>query len=205
MRTKALTILIGFIACLLPANAITVNEIMSRAVKATTGTGNLTATFAISSPSGNGPVKGNIAVSGSKFAFTSPQTSIIFNGETQWTVDNEAKEVSIYNPDTDEIQQVNPFAIIRNHQSLYKSRLISSSNGLYKIELTPKDSAQSMSKIMLTLTAADYMPASIVLHLSDGNIINVEVTGIRTGVNIPSSRFVFNKGNYPGYEIIDLR
>ncbi len=202
---KKIILLIAFVATSLTLSAKTdVNDVMSRTVNTLTSKGSLSASFNIYTDVAN-KTQGQIKVSGKKYLFTSAVNNVIFNGKTQWNIDKQTKEVNIYQPDNDEIAQTNPFAIISAYKTAYKSKLLSSSSSSYKVELTPTSNAQSLKKVVVTINAASMLPTKVVMTLTDGNTLQIDITDIKTGVNISSSNFVFKKSSYPGYEIVDLR
>lgn len=154
---------------------------------------------------GQPSVTGNIAVQGDKFAVTTSVNSTIYDGKTQWTISNDDKEISIFEPTADEIAQVNPFSIIRNYSRDYNLKPIASDNSVVKMQLTPKNADSSIKKVVITFSASTKLPSLMAITLDDGSVLHVTISDISTNSNIPSSRFVVSLKNYPGYEVIDLR
>ena len=93
---------------------------------------------------------GSIIVAGNKFVISTPQLSTWFDGKTQWSYSSSVNEVNITNPTADELQQINPFAIISSFRNNFNASMLNSPKGSFKIQLTPKKSNQSIKKVELT-------------------------------------------------------
>lgn len=199
-----LSILIMAMIPLAASPAVSADTILKRTAGKITSSRTLTANFTITGQSDT-TIKGNAAVDGNKFKFSSSENSIAYNGKTQWTADASTREITIIEPEPDEIQQLNPFAVIKNYNSLYRCRLIASSGGSYRIEMLPKSGDGSITKILLTINSSDYMPTRLEMHLSDNSTVSINISDIKTGINIPASKFVLKASDFPGYEQIDLR
>lgn len=199
-----LTILMVAIASLGTISAESAGSILKQTASKITVSKKLTADFSIHGQNGS-TIKGNATVDGNKFAFISPESSVIYNGKTQWTADASTKEITIIEPEPEEMQQLNPFAIIKSYDSSYQCRLISTAGNNYRIEMTPKDSDNSISKAILTINSSTYLPSRVEMRLSDGTTLRIDITNIKTKVNIPSTKFVLQTKDFPGYEQIDLR
>ena len=106
---------------------------------------------------------GSIIVAGNKFAISTPQLSTWFDGNTQWSYSPNIKEVNITTPTSDELQQINPFAIISSIRNNFNSKLLSSAKGTYKNQLTPKKSNQSIKNVEFTLISSTYFPSLIII------------------------------------------
>lgn len=184
--------------------AVNLSTFMKEAAAKITSASSVTASFKIDA-AGQPSVTGNIAVQGDRFAVTSSVNSTTFDGSTQWTVSNNDREISIFEPTDDEIAQVNPFSIIRNYGRDYTTKLISSDSSNVKVQLSPKDKNSSIKSIVITFNAAAKLPRQMAITLDDGTILHVNISEINLNANIPASRFVVNLKDYKGYEIIDLR
>lgn len=185
------------------ASAETATGILDKTANKLTAAKTFSADFSMSG--GDGEVNGSMYVDGDKFAMTSNLTSIWYDGKTQWSAAHDIEELTIFEPTAEEIAQINPIAIIKNYKNDFSCRLLSSSASLYSIELIPTDKTAPFSKIMLTISASNYMPSKIVTTMRDGNTITLKITNIKTGINLNPSVFVCNKKSLGGYEIIDLR
>ena len=198
---KILAIVALFVA--LMANAVSAESVLDKVAEKLTAKKTLTATFRISN-SVEGVATGEIALSGDKFVFDAKGIATVFDGTTQWTIDDSINEISITEPTPEEIEQINPFAIIKSYKAGYKPRLLKAANGLHRVELVPKVE-NSVKKIVIAVEPQTSLPKSLTLTMADGSNLNIEIMTMELGVNMPSSRFEVNKDNYPGYEIVDMR
>lgn len=205
MKSRILSFFLMLTACLTGVSAATSSaSFMKDAAAALTTSKSASAAFRVEC-AGQPSVTGNIAVQGDKFAVTTSVNSTIYDGKTQWTISNDDKEISIFEPTADEIAQVNPFSIIRNYSRDYNLKPIASDNSVVKMQLTPKNADSSIKKVVITFSASTKLPSLMAITLDDGSVLHVTISDISTNSNIPSSRFVVSLKNYPGYEVIDLR
>ena len=148
---------------------------------------------------------GSIIVAGNKFVISTPQLSTWFDGKTQWSYSSSVNEVNITNPTADELQQINPFAIISSFRNNFNASMLNSTKGSFKIQLTPKKSNQSIKKVELTLNSSTYFPSLIVITAKNNTKATIKVKTINAGGVQSTSTFTFNAKKYPGVEIVDLR
>lgn len=154
---------------------------------------------------GGGPVQGSLLMSGAKFAMTTPQLSVWYNGKTQWTLMTESQEVSISEPDAQEMMAVNPFAILSSPQSHYTIRRLSDSNGRYRIELKPVDKMAEIERYVLFVNSSTYWPSAVLVEFPDGRKMDLVIDSIVAGKAKAASAFAYDAKKYPAIEIIDLR
>ena len=183
--------------------AINANEVLTNASEKYQKDGSISAQFTLSGV-GNS-TDGTITISGDKFHLSTPFLSIWYNGRTQWTYSAETNEVNITEPTVEELQQVNPFAIINSFRMQFNATLLKSANSMYRIQLTPLKSVNtSISKAIVTLNASTLYPNEIALTI-DNNIITIKTKNIKAIKNVPHKTFVFDEKKYPNAEIVDLR
>ena len=183
--------------------AINANEVLTNASEKYQKDGSISAQFTLSGV-GNS-TDGTITISGDKFHLSTPLLSIWYNGRTQWTYSAETNEVNITEPTVEELQQVNPFAIINSFRMQFNATLLKSANSMYRIQLTPLKSVNtSISKAIVTLNASTLYPNEIALTI-DNNIITIKTKNIKAIKNVPHKTFVFDEKKCPNAEIVDLR
>lgn len=154
--------------------------------------------------SGNQRSAGDITVDGNRFYLTTPDMTTWFDGKTQWSYSPAAKEVSVSEPTSSELEQVNPFAVVESLGKQYTGRRVTSPKGMHRLELTPKGKSD-YSKVVLTLNAADYIPTEVTLTSTDRTVTTIKLLSV-TKIKAPSSAtFRFDPKKYPRAEIIDLR
>ena len=181
--------------------AISANEILTNATNKYTSSKSISATFNIIN---NGSNTGSITIAGDKFVITTAQLSTWFDGKTQWSYAPSANEVNISEPTQEELQQLNPFAIIGSFRNDYNAKLLDKKNG-YKISLTPKNANPTIKNIVITFNSSTFLPSLIVITTKSNTKATIKVKSINVGNALPASTFTFNASKYPGIEIIDLR
>lgn len=187
----------------LSVNANDANSILANASNNLVKSKSISANFSIIN---NGsPEQGSITIAGDKFTITTDELSTWFDGKTQWTYSSSINEVNISEPTPEELQFINPFAIIRNFKTEFNAKLLSNTNGVYKIILTPKNKNTSMKNIELSLNSSSFFPTLVVINATNNIKTTIKVKSIKTGGTLPISTFTFNANNYPNIEIIDLR
>lgn len=155
---------------------------------------------------GHGSVNGSIKVQGKSFVISHAQVSTWFDGKTQWNYSHSSNEVTISTPTPEEIQAVNPYALLSSYKSLYTATLEKSKiPGTYAILLTAKSKSSAVKKATLYLRHKDYQPARVDVTADDGSVSTIIITGIQTGQSYGPSTFRFNAKAYPGVTVVDLR
>lgn len=116
-------------------------------------------------------------------------------------------EVNITEPTAEELQMVNPYAIISGFRSTFTSRQVKSATaGNHEVDLFPKESGSDIKSVRLTISRRTYLPVKIVFSLSDGTAVIIVLSHTKGGANYPASTFMFEKNLVPaGTPVIDLR
>lgn len=148
---------------------------------------------------------GTLTICGDRFTISSPQISSWYDGKTQWTYSTQTGEVNITEPTPEELQQVNPFAIINSFRKSYKAALLKSPSTEKKIRLTALNQKNDIKSVVLTLAASTLYPTSIELTLSNRRVITIKVESVVAGNALPLSDFRFDAKKYPGIPVVDLR
>lgn len=182
----------------------TAEDILDSATQKYQSAKSLTATFAVTE-SGNA-VNGTIIVSGDRFNVTTPEMSIWYDGRTQWTYSASTQEVNITEPTAEELQQVNPFAIINSFRNAYNATIIKSESGKHVLQLTPRSSQYpNIRRVILTLSSNTLLPSEIKISTENNSEITIKTDHIAVGKALPASTFTFDGKKFPQAEIIDLR
>ena len=149
-------------------------------------------------------LNGKIVISGEKFVLTSTAISTWFDGTTQWSYDSKSKEVNITEPTAEELQQINPFAIISSFQQSFKPMLLKAPKGQYKVNLTAKDKKADIKHAIVTFNASTYLPTEIQMDTPNGKL-TIKVKNAAVGGALPLTTFRFDKAKYPKAKVVDLR
>lgn len=157
----------------------------------------------------NGLLVGDIRLKGEKFFLKTTDALTWFDGETQWSYLVESEEVNISNPTSEELQGINPYALLSMYEQgfvyeLGKTRTYRG-RSIYEVILTASDKHKEMSRIVLYVTRDTYQPLYIVAELNNGSSTEITITNYKEGLKFADSLFVFDRKQYPRAEIIDLR
>lgn len=199
------TLFIILFICSINVYGTSANDILNEAANKYKSEKSLSAKFTITD-SGNS-TNGEITTSGDKFHITMPIMTIWYDGHTQWTYAPATNEVNITEPVADELQQVNPFAIISSFREKYNAVLLkSSSKNTHLIKLAPiKSNASNINNVTIELNVKTLFPQKIALTLNNNNVISIDILNVSAGKSLPHITFTFDSKLYPNAEIIDLR
>jgi chaperone LolA len=153
--------------------------------------------------------KGSIYMKGSKYRVSFVGQEIFCDGKTVWTYDQSSNEVTITQLDASN-NTITPQKLFTNFYDkdfLYKLNGESKVNGktIQEIEMTPNDKTRPFHKVYLMIDKKTNTIYSTKVLEKEGNRYIYTVTSLDTKATIPDSKFVFNKNDYPGVEVIDLR
>lgn len=148
---------------------------------------------------------GTLTIAGDRFIISSPQISSWYDGKTQWTYSTQTGEVNITEPTPEELQQVNPFAIISSFRKLYKASLLKSAAGEHRISLTALNPKTDIKSVVLTLNSSSLYPTDIELTMSNKRKVDIKVNSVSAGLAIPVADFRFDPKKHPGIPVVDLR
>ena len=148
---------------------------------------------------------GTLILKGEQFRIDLDKQLIINDGKINWVYLKEMNEVQImdYDPEEDDMS---PNKLITIYEEDYKSAYVEtkSENGVqvHIIDLFPSKSGPFL-KIRLTINALKDQINTIVLSDKNGGTYSYKINSFKTDSNIPP--FTFNKNDYPGVKVIDLR
>jgi len=155
--------------------------------------------------------KGNLIVKGGKYKFELNNQTVISDSTTMWTYLKDANEVQINNVDhnTDK-GSVSPANIFTIYEKGFKSHFVSEETvkGIVvaTIDLYPKHpEKEKYHTIKLMIDKTKNQIIGIKVLLKDGTEMDYTITGFITDSVIADSFFSFNKSDYPGVEVTDLR
>lgn len=205
MMKKILLYIIGALACILPAMAQQpdARTILDRTAEAFRRSGGVRMTFKVCAS--GGASTGTIRLKGDKFLLESEEMTTWFDGNTQWSYLASADEVNISEPTAEELQTINPYALLSIYKQGYRLALEKTENKLYGVRLTATDSRRELQSVVVYVTKESYRPVRISTTQRGGETAVISIDSYRSGENHPDALFVFDKKKYPTAEIIDLR
>lgn len=149
--------------------------------------------------------QGMLTISGNRFTVSSPGLSSWYDGKTQWTYSQQMGEVNVVTPTPDELQQINPFAIISSLGKDYTMTAAKAPKGYSAVSLKANDRHSDITAATVTFSDATQWPTAIRLTLANRQTIDIAIDRITTGGAIPAEYFRFDTRKYPGVQVVDLR
>ncbi|MBA3647628.1 MAG: outer membrane lipoprotein carrier protein LolA [Chitinophagales bacterium] len=152
---------------------------------------------------------GTLYVRGDKYKIELKDQDIISDGKTMWTYVRKANEVQVNSVDPGDEETMTPNQIFTIYEKNFLYAYIEDQkvNGktLQIIDLTPNDKSKPYSKIRLAIDQASKTIQSAALFNRNGNRYTYEIKKFTADPAISDDLFTFNKANYPGVEVNDLR
>lgn len=187
------------------ADAITAEQVLANAANGFSKASGISASYTLKFQNG-GSSNGSINVQGKKFRIETAQLMICYDGNNQWEYLAKSKQCTLTAPSYQETAQINPFAILNTYKSSYKAAMAKSSiKGTYAVRLTPVSSTSPISRATLYIKSSDWLPVRLDVLDKEGNLSTILIKEINLNAKFNDGTFTFDKKNYPGVELIDLR
>lgn len=157
-----------------------------------------------------GESQGTIHLKGDKFVVKTPEVTTWFDGKTQWSYMKGSEEVNVSNPTPEELQMINPYALLSIYQKGFSCKLgpVKSfrGNAVYEIVLTNNNRKQDLSCIIMYVLKDTYQPLFVLLQQRNVKLRSeIMINNYQSNVSISDAAFTFDRKQYPNAEIIDLR
>ena len=154
--------------------------------------------------------EGQIFMKGAKFFLSTPDQEVYFDGKTQWTYDKNIQEVSILEPQPQDIQTLNPVSVFDLYKTdcnyKFKGEKINAQKGkVQEISLFPAKAKEDIKQIDIQINPGDGMPVYFLIIYNDKSEYRIYIDKYQTQLNLPDSQFVFDATKYPNANINDLR
>lgn len=143
-----------------------------------------------------------------KYRISTRNQEMISDGKTQWAVLKDADEVQITEVSEQE-DAITPFTIFSfftkgfNAKSLADAKV--GSVNVAVVELTPTDPKKNYSKVVIRVNKANHQVVDVTVHDKNKSRYRYQIKNLTSNPAFTSTLFVFNKQDFPGMEIIDLR
>lgn len=151
---------------------------------------------------------GNALLKGEKFKLSLRDVDTYFDGKVQSVHMVKEKEVTISQPEKEDLKDVNPILLMKSYQTDFKMRYIGMSNYEGKlceeVELYPNDLNSEYSIINLMFEKKSMMLQNITLRSKGGIYTHFNVQKMNQK-ELSDSEFSFNPAKHPGVEVVDLR
>ena len=143
---------------------------------------------------------GDLTIKGNKFRMTLGANETKFDGKTQWVFVSEFNEVSITEPTTDELKEINPLVMIEHY--VEKDRISEGEDGAINFYPTDPKSSEYF-RIELRLNKSN-LPTRLVIHQKNGDKITLVWDSLNK-TKVDDEYFAFDVAKYPNVEVNDLR
>lgn len=175
-------------------------EILDKTARALQQAGGIRATF-------EGTSEGTLLLKGNRFYLNSGGIQSWFDGKTQWSYLESSEEVNVSNPTPEELQTINPYALLSIYKSGYNYTYAGSKkrNGKqgFEVILTP-EKKQDITSVTLFVSRT-YQPLYIKVEQNNQPASEIRVTSYQTNRPLDNAAFRFDKKKFPNAEVIDLR
>ncbi|HET9826125.1 MAG TPA: outer membrane lipoprotein carrier protein LolA [Chitinophagaceae bacterium] len=153
--------------------------------------------------------KGAVYMKGTKYRVSFVGQEIFCDGNNVWTYDKSSNEVTITKLDNSSTT-LTPQKLFTN---FYDKDFLYKLNGekkigakaVQEIEMTPNDKTKPFHKVYVTVDKNAKTIYSTKVLEKAGNRYSYTVNTLKGNTNIPDSKFIFNKKDYPGVDEVDLR
>ena len=148
-----------------------------------------------------GRTSGSIIIKGNKFKAITPETTIWFDGKTQWAYMKSTNEVNVSTPSEAKRLSMNPYAFITMYKNGYHMSMKTTA-AAYIVHLQAIHPARSMQEFYVTISKTFY-PQQIKL-LQGKKWVTINISSFRAASH-PNSYFRFRHSDAPSAEVVDLR
>lgn len=142
-------------------------------------------------------------VQGDKFHTVYGENTIISNGIKLWVVSKEDKAVYISSAGDEDEESLNPKKLMSIWENGFSSKYVKQEASNHVINLYPKDPGKSEYHTIILKVSTSNDLKSVQVKMKDGTAMTYEMVKFDGNIDIPASKFVFDKRNYPGYQEVD--
>ena len=154
---------------------------------------------------------GTLELKGTKYKLSFKGQTIFCDSKTQWTYIKESNEVQVNDaPDPNATDNINPVNIFTLYEKGYKYKYdkeeVVAGAKMDIINLYPTNpDKKSYHTIKLTIDKVKKQITSVKILNKNGTINTITVKNFVTNSEMPEAMFTFNKADYKGVEVVDLR
>lgn len=152
--------------------------------------------------------RSEVYLKGQNYKLVMPDEEIICDNKSVWRYLRDMNEVQIndYEPADNEITPTNIFNIYENDfYYLYTGTVNDSGIDFDEIELSPMDKSKSFFKVKVWVNPADHLIYKMKVFDKNGSRYTYAITGLEKNIGLTDEFFQFNKSDYPGVRVEDLR
>lgn len=204
MKLTKILILLGCFLGVFTANAQTSSQVLDKAIANLSKATSINCTFKITGDNGN--FNGTFKSSGKKFKLETPYGTTWFDGSNMWTSNPRSKQITLVNPSTAEVNEVNPFSYMNSYKSQYTTGYSKyTDNDVYRVVLNPKSSKSEVKAVEIAINKKTYLPQRFIIRDKNDKRTYIYINSLSTTSNNPGSTFVCPTNSMKDYELVDLR
>ena len=196
----------------LSAQKLDAQDILDRTATAFRQAGGIQADFTVQTYAKGvlqGSSVGTIRLNGEKFLLDADGVKTWFDGRTQWSYLTNSDEVNVSEPTPEELQSINPYALLSIYKQGYHMKLgktdVYGGKPAYEVILTASDRKKDLQCVIIYVTKDTFQPLCISMTQKGGNSVAIRITSYKAGESYNDHLFTFDKKAYPTAEVIDLR
>ncbi|MCL1932909.1 MAG: outer-membrane lipoprotein carrier protein LolA [Candidatus Azobacteroides sp.] len=153
---------------------------------------------------------GQMLIKGTKFFLETPEQTVYFDGKTQWVYNKSIEEVSILEPQPQDIQTLNPISTFELYKTGYDYKYQGEKTDIQnrkvqEISLFPVNKKDDIRQVDVQIYTGDQMPVFFRIIYKNKAEYRIHVNKYQTRLNFSDNQFVFDTKKYPQAEINDLR
>lgn len=153
-------------------------------------------------------ISGSLLLKGAKFKLAIRDIVTYFDGKTQYVYMPDGKEVTVSEPEKEEMKNVNPIIMIQSYKTDFMMKLVETKqvNGkpVDVINLYPNDRKKDFSVMSLEIEQGSLKLLAVKLHGKNGVNTTFKLKSL-TEKPLADNTFVFDAKSVPGVEVVDLR
>jgi len=154
-------------------------------------------------------IDGTLWLKDNKFKLVVSDMETYYNGKTQWVYMPDDEEVTISTPDAEELEEINPTAIISSYKKGYKLKKDNDKTidgkAAFVVCIYPDDRTKPYHRIEIIVEKISYNILSINTYGKNGTNTLIKIKKYEKDLNLADTLFNFDTKKYPKIEIIDLR
>lgn len=156
-----------------------------------------------------GNKSGQVYMKGTKYRISVTGQEIFCDGNSLWTYEKSANEVTITKVDASG-STITPQKLFTNFYDkdfLYKLNPETKIGGkaVQEVELTPIDKTKPFHKVLVYVDKVAQQIVATKVFEKTGNRYTYSLSGMNTASAVADALFVFDAKKYPGVEVVDLR
>ena len=154
-------------------------------------------------------VKGDLSVKDGKFRLKLGGQDVYNDGKAMYTYVKETNEVNVQENDNSTASDLNPTRIYTIYQRGFTYKFLKETKQggqtLEVIELMPEKKDAQVARVQISVDKASKSIKTWQITDKTGKRTTYAISAFKPNVSLPDSYFVFDKGKYPGVEVVDLR